>query len=358
MNPSIDNSINPPLSLISRRSILTVCTLGVLIGNPVWAKSKKKILPSNGISDTATIDFAPLLDTPLVKDWQDKAANAGISHEFSTALLKTARLQPIVKRYMNPAPAGTAKNWAAYKARFTDRLRIQKGKQFLSQYKDIFAIAEAKYGVPSPVIAAIIGVETLYGTYKGDFKLINVLPTLAFDYPRRADYFQNELLAFMQLIQDKKLTDDTRGSFAGALGLPQFMPSSLQTWGVSANGSSAIDLNVPEDAIMSVASFLKGHGWETGLPIAFETEGLDESNAGAWLRPDASPVYEYASIAAFASVSPTQLPNHTRFAIIDLQHLDLSHDYLLTTQNFHTLMQYNRSFFYVSAVWYLSQLLS
>lgn len=354
---------NTHLTGLSRRSILQASVSAVgLMSTPLWAKPQKKISTLAGISDTSTsstIDFAPLLDTQLVKTWQDKAATVNISHEFSTALLRKAKMYPVVKRYMNPAPAGTPKNWAVYKARFTDKLRVKKGRQFISQYATTFAAADAKYGVPSAIIAAIIGVETLYGTYRGNFKLIDVLSTLAFDYPRRAEYFQDELLAFMQLVHTNTLDEDIRGSFAGALGLPQFMPSSLQKWGVSASNAQRIDLaNSPEDAIMSVASFLAGHGWQRHLPVAFEADGIDESNAGAWLRPDATPVYNYASIAPFATFLPTQLPDNTQFAVVDLQYLDLSHEYLLTTHNFHSLMQYNRSFFYVSAVWYLSKLLA
>jgi membrane-bound lytic murein transglycosylase B len=352
--------VNKYLSTLSRRSILqaSLGTVG-LISAPIWAQSQKNSLKSSDSLTVSSIPFAPLLDTQLVKNWQDKAAAAGVPHVFSTRLLEMAKLQPVVKRYMNPPPPGTRKNWAAYKARFTDTLRIQKGRYFIAQHASTFAAAEEKYGVPSHIIAAIIGVETLYGTYSGNFKLIDVLSTLAFDYPRRADYFQGELLAFMQLVQEQMLTEDARGSFAGALGLPQFMPSSLQKWGVSATNTKPIDLtNSPQDAIMSVASFLAGHGWQRDLPVAFEADGIDESNAGAWLRPDATPVYNYASIAPFATFLPTQLPENTQFAVVDLQYLDLSHDYLLTTQNFHSLMQYNRSFFYASAVWYLSKLLA
>ncbi|MEN9911894.1 MAG: lytic murein transglycosylase, partial [Pseudomonadota bacterium] len=186
--------INTHFTSLSRRSILQASVSAVgLMSTPLWAKSHKKISTLADISDTSaassTIDFAPLLDTQLVKSWQDKAATVNISHEFSTALLRKAKMYPVVKRYMNPAPAGTPKNWAVYKARFTDKLRVKKGQQFISQYATSFAAADAKYGVPSAIIAAIIGVETLYGTYRGNFKLIDVLSTLAFDYPRRAEYF-------------------------------------------------------------------------------------------------------------------------------------------------------------------------
>jgi membrane-bound lytic murein transglycosylase B len=301
----------------------------------------------------AGVPFEPLIATAAVQAWITNAANKGVPEAFSTGLLQTSMMQSVVKRYMDPAPAGSRKNWAAYKARFTDAYRIQRGQAFLKEHAATFEAASAQYGVPPPIIAAIIGVETLYGNITGNFKLIDVLPTLAFDYPRRAEFFQGELLAFMQLVQAGVLSVDTKGSFAGALGLPQFMPSSLQRWGASANGAQRIDLaNNPQDAITSVASFLAAHGWVRGMPVAFEAPAIEASDAGALLKADATPVYDFASIAAFA---PSSAPQDIKYAVVDLQYLDLSHDYLLTTQNFHSLMQYNRSYFYASAVWYLAK---
>jgi membrane-bound lytic murein transglycosylase B len=301
----------------------------------------------------AAIPFEPLLNTALVKAWIVNAAAAGVPESLSVPLLQSSMMQPVVKRYMDPPPPGSRKNWAAYKARFTDAYRIGLGQNFLRDYASTFEAAQIKYGVPPAIIAAIIGVETLYGKISGNFKLIDVLPTLAFDYPRRAEFFQGELLAFMQLVQLGTLSIDTKGSFAGALGLPQFMPSSLQRWGASANGSQRIDLaNSPQDSIISVASFLVGHGWQRGMPVAFEAPTIDENSAGALLKPDATPSYDFSSIAPHAT---SNAPRDIKYAVVDLQHLDLTHEYLLTTQNFHTIMQYNRSYFYASAVWYLAQ---
>jgi membrane-bound lytic murein transglycosylase B len=336
-------------ALRARRTVLSALGLsfvGLAIGKPKKVAPKKPATP-------VSVPFEPLLSTALVQAWIAKAAAAGVPESVSTPLLKSAMMQPVVKRYMDPPPPGSRKNWAAYKARFTDAYRIGLGKRFLLDHASTFEQAHSKYGVPPAIIAAIIGVETLYGKISGNFKLIDVLPTLAFDYPRRAEFFQGELLAFMQLVQAGTLTAQTKGSFAGALGLPQFMPSSLQRWGASATGGQGIDLaDNPQDAITSVASFLAAHGWQRGVPVAFEAPTIDESSAGALLKLDAKPAYDFTSIAPHA---PSQAPKDIQYAVIDLQHIDLSHEYLLTTQNFHTLMQYNRSYFYASAVWYLAQ---
>lgn len=317
------------------------------------AKAKHKPKAAAQTSrDAPFIPFAPLLNTPAVQAFIQRAALAGVSEAFATQMLTQSRLQPTVKRYMDPPAAGARKNWAAYKSRFTDALRIRKGQLFLHTHDSTFAAAQAKYGVPSAVVAAIIGIETLYGTFTGQFKLADVLPTLAFDYPRRAAFFQDELLSFMQLVQAGTLDADTRGSFAGALGLPQFMPGSLQRWGASNRGVQRIDLSQPEDAITSVAAFLKGHGWIAQAPIAFEAVAINETNAGELLKLDATPAYPHSVIAGYA---PAQTPTHLNYAVVDLQHLDTPPEYLLTTQNFHTIMQYNRSYFYAAAVWYLAQ---
>jgi membrane-bound lytic murein transglycosylase B len=330
-----------------RRSVVVALGLGLTGG--LHAKTKKTVKSTT----PASVPFEPLLATDLVKTWLAKASAAGVPESFSVPLLRASMMQPVVKRYMDPPPPGSRKNWAAYKARFTDAYRIGLGKAFMQDYASTFDAAQAKYGVPPAVIAAIIGVETLYGKISGNFKLIDVLPTLAFDYPRRAEFFQGELLAFMQLVQAGTLSAETKGSFAGALGLPQFMPSSLQRWGASSNGGQRIDLaGSPQDAITSVASFLVAHGWQRDMPVAFEAPTIDESSAGALLKLDAKPSYDFVSIAPHA---PSRAPRDIQYAVVDLQHLDLSHEYLLTTQNFHTIMQYNRSYFYASAVWYLAQ---
>jgi membrane-bound lytic murein transglycosylase B len=335
---------------LARRS--AIIAAGFLATGLVHAKPKK-VPKTTKLPAPESIPFEPLLNTDLVKAWLAKAAAAGVPESFSVPMLQSSMMQPVVKRYMDPPPPGSRKNWAAYKARFTDAYRIGLGKSFMAEHANTFETAQAKYGVPPAIIASIIGVETLYGKISGNFKLIDVLPTLAFDYPRRAEFFQGELLAFMQLVQAGTLPAQTKGSFAGALGLPQFMPSSLQRWGASSNGAQRIDLaNSPQDAITSVASFLAAHGWQRGMPVAFESPTIDENSAGALLKLDANPTYDFTSIAPHA---PSQAPKDIKYAVVDLQHLDLSHEYLLTTQNFHTLMQYNRSYFYASAVWYLAQ---
>ncbi len=335
----------------TRRTLLAAIGLGaagMALGKPK-AKKTSPAKPPTPVS----IPFEPLLGTAMVQAWIAKAAAAGVPETFSTALLQTSMMQPVVKRYMDPPPPGSRKNWAVYKARFTDAYRIGLGRAFLQTHASAFEAAQQKYGVPPAVIAAIVGVETLYGKISGNFKLIDVLPTLAFDYPRRADFFQGELLAFMQLVQSGTLSADTKGSFAGALGLPQFMPSSLQRWGASSNGAQRIDLaGSPQDAIISVASFLAAHGWQRDMPVAFEAPTIDETSAGALLKLDATPAYDFTSIAPHA---PSHAPKNIQYAVVDLQHIDLRHVYLLTTQNFHTLMQYNRSYFYASAVWYLAK---
>ena len=346
-----------PLRLLQplRRTLLaSALALPTLALAQTVAKKAKPAKPAPAASPAPSpIPFAPLINTPEVQAFIARAVVAGVSAELANQLLNDSQMQPVVKRFMDPPPAGTRKNWAVYKARFTDALRISKGQAFLRTHAGAFERASAKYGVPPAVIAAIIGVETMYGTYLGKFRLVDVLPTLAFDYPRRAEFFKDELLAFMQLVQAGTLTSGTLGSFAGALGLPQFMPGSLKRYGASSDGGAAIDLaGKPEDAITSVASFLAGHGWVRDMPIAFEAVDMDDIRAASLLKPDATPSYDFSVVAPNA---PPGTPRELKYAVIDLQHATGEHEYLLGTQNFHMLMQYNRSYFYAASVWYLAR---
>ena len=283
-------------------------------------------------------------------------------------LLAQAQFQPKAVQYMNPAPAGTRKNWPAYKARFTDPLRIKKGKAFLREHAKIFTRAEIQYGVPREIIAAIIGVETLYGTYTGNFRVIDVLVTLAFDYPRRAAFFQSELAAFLQLAHAGYIAPlALKGSYAGAVGLPQFMPGSVLRWGVDGDGDGIIDLHgSPADVIMSVGRFLQGHGWLDATAqsvngfdgVAYETVFADESITFKLANDDALPRYTLDELRISGITLKNEL--HTRqiggrkLAVIELQHADGTYSFLLGTENFQAITKYNHSFMYAAAVWQLS----
>ncbi len=182
---------------------------------------------------------------------------------------KTRQLPAVIRAIMPPHDPGI-RSWQAYRGRFVEPKRIAAGHRFMHAHAATLALAEARYGVPAEIVAAIIGVETIYGRHTGRFSSFAALTTLAFDYPPRADLFRRELEELLLLAREEGRSPlDYRGSYAGALGLPQFLPSSRRRYGVDFDGDGRIDLaSSVDDAIGSVANFLASHGWEKYAPLA------------------------------------------------------------------------------------------
>lgn len=197
------------------------------------------------------------------------AKEHGINRRQTLALLADAeRKQAILDAIAKPAEK--ALSWAEYRPRFVEEKRIAQGLEFWNTHAATLARAEQQYGVPAEFIVAIIGVETRYGRNKGSWRVIDALSTLAFDYPPRATFFRKELKEFVRLERSAHITlADATGSYAGAMGFPQFMPSSYRNYAVDFDNDDVIDLiNNPVDAIGSVANYFKAHGWKTGQPVA------------------------------------------------------------------------------------------
>ena len=175
------------------------------------------------------------------------------------------------------------KPWVEYRPYFVNPQRIEGGVQFWKKYSAALKRAEQKYGVPQEIIIGILGVETIYGRNAGRYLALDALTTLAFDYPRRAEFFRDELEQYLLLAREQGF--DLMGiqsSYAGALGIPQFMPSSYRRYAVDYNGNGKIDLmNEPEDAIGSVANYLKQYGWQSGEPVALQSKVEDEKRLKA-----------------------------------------------------------------------------
>ncbi|OII56879.1 lytic murein transglycosylase B, partial [Pseudomonas putida] len=163
-------------------------------------------------------------------------------------------------------PAERVKPWKDYRPMFITDARIARGVDFWRQHEAVLARAEQEYGVPAQYIVAIIGVETFFGRNTGNYRVIDALSTLGFDYPPRAEFFRKELREFLLLAREEQLDPLTlKGSYAGAMGLPQFMPSSFRNFAVDFDGDGHINIwNNPDDAIGSVASYFKRHGWVAG----------------------------------------------------------------------------------------------
>ncbi|MGP1629274.1 MAG: lytic murein transglycosylase B [Giesbergeria sp.] len=297
---------------------------------------------------------------------EDMAERRDLDPAWVRAVIGRARFLPQVPRLMSPAPRGTAKNWAAYRARFVEPVRIRAGVRFWNEHATALARAEQEYGVPREIIMGILGVETLYGQHMGNTRVLDALATLAFDFPEahpraaeRQAYFRGELEQFLSLAH-RSDTDpfEARGSYAGAMGLGQFMPSSWARWAVDFDGDGRIDLfGSADDAIGSVANYFIAHGWQPGMPthfsVAFDQATLD---LDALLAPDILPTFSTASMAAKgARVEGAGAAYTGQLALIELQNGSNAPSFVAGTANFYAVTRYNWSSYYAMAVIELGQ---
>lgn len=257
--------------------------------------------------------------------------------------------QSIIDAITSPA---TLKPWAEYRDNFINEFRITGGIKFWRQNAEILRRAEAQYGVPQEILVALLGVETFYGKNTGSYRAVDALSTLAFDYPARAPFFRSELVEYLLLAREQKYAFLTiKGSYAGALGMPQFMPSNYRRLAVDFDGDGVIDLwNSRADIIGSVANYLHHHGWVAGEPVALRAR----ISANPVCPGDISTPRPLALWAAYG-IAPAQ-PTVTQksasflgFALGDEM------DYWLTFDNFQVLRAYNTSNYYAMSILQLSE---
>ncbi|HQR19461.1 MAG TPA: lytic murein transglycosylase B [Burkholderiaceae bacterium] len=294
---------------------------------------------------------------PARSDVQQFIDELVTSHGFERASLQRwlqqARYSASVERLMQPAIPFAQRNWLEYRDRYIEPARIAAGVTFWQAHAATAARAEQQYGVPAEIIVAIIGIETYFGRITGNFRTLDVFATLAFDYLRRADFYRGEFIEFLLLAREQAREPASyRGSFAGAIGLPQFMPGSIRRWAVDFDGDGRIDLlGSPADAIGSVANFLVGHGWERGQPIAFEVSA-DEAMVDALGRGIEAGTTWSAALNEGVT-GDVLLPLDTPVLLIDLPLLrdgQPEREFRIGTVNFSAILQYNRSYFYATAV--------
>jgi membrane-bound lytic murein transglycosylase B len=299
----------------------------------------------------------------------DVAERRNLDREWVRQAIGQARFVPTVQRLMRPMqPSSTGvvwKNWRVYRSRFIDPVRIQAGVKFWRENAATLEKAEAEFGVPAEIIVGIIGVETIYGRDMGNFRVMDALATLAFDFPKtekrdRTPFFRDELEQFLSLKNRTGIDPmEMRGSYAGAMGLGQFMPSSWVKYAIDFDGDGKIDLyNSRADAIGSVANYFKSFGWKTGMPthypVSFDTAKLDMD---ALMAPDILPTFSVESFQAKGAVLSGAALNHTGpLALIELQNGDpaLSPNnaaqYVAGTENFYVITRYNWSSYYAMSV--------
>ncbi|MFO0443404.1 MAG: lytic murein transglycosylase B, partial [Betaproteobacteria bacterium] len=293
---------------------------------------------------------------------QELATARGLDADWALQQLAQARRIDSVQKLMMPptTEAGTPapKDWGAYRDRFVEPRRITAGAAFWQVNAEALGRAEARFGVPVEVIVGVAGVETFYGRLNGAFRVIDALATLAFDFPEgrsdRSAFFRSELAEFLVLCQREGLDPQTaKGSFAGAMGMAQFMPGSINRFAVDMDGDGHVDLlRQPADVVGSVARYLAEHGWQRGMPTHFGVAvPVDTADRAALLAPDILPTFSAEQLLARGAALPDEARAHTGpMALVELQNGIAAPSYVLGTANFWAITRYNWSSYYAMAV--------
>ncbi|GDC83721.1 membrane-bound lytic murein transglycosylase B [Escherichia coli] len=301
-------------------------------------------------------DFA---NNPNAQQFIDRMVNKhGFDRQQLQEILSQAkRLDSVLRLMDNQAPTTSVKPpsgpngaWLRYRKKFITPDNVQNGVVFWNQYEDALNRAWQVYGVPPEIIVGIIGVETRWGRVMGKTRILDALATLSFNYPRRAEYFSGELETFLLMARDEQ--DDPlnlKGSFAGAMGYGQFMPSSYKQYAVDFSGDGHINLWDPVDAIGSVANYFKSHGWVKGDQVAVMANGQAPGLPNGFKTK-----YSISQLAA-AGLTPQQpLGNHQQASLLRLD-VGTGYQYWYGLPNFYTITRYNHSTHYAMAVWQLGQ---
>lgn len=360
------NLLNGPLMF--KRRYVTLLPLFVLI-----AACSSKPKPTETETTTGTPSGGFLLEpqhnvmqmggdfanNPNAQQFIDKMVNKhGFDRQQLQEILSQAkRLDSVLRLMDNQAPTTSVKPpsgpngaWLRYRKKFITPDNVQNGVVFWNQYEDALNRAWQVYGVPPEIIVGIIGVETRWGRVMGKTRILDALATLSFNYPRRAEYFSGELETFLLMARDEQ--DDPlnlKGSFAGAMGYGQFMPSSYKQYAVDFSGDGHINLWDPVDAIGSVANYFKAHGWVKGDQVAVMANGQAPGLPNGFKTR-----YSISQLAA-AGLTPQQpLGNHQQASLLRLD-VGTGYQYWYGLPNFYTITRYNHSTHYAMAVWQLGQ---
>ncbi len=360
------NLLNGPLMF--KRRYVTLLPLFVLL---VACSSKPKPTETDTTTGTPSGGFllepqhnvmqmgGDFANNPNAQQFIDKMVNKhGFDRQQLQEILSQAkRLDSVLRLMDNQAPTTSVKPpsgpngaWLRYRKKFITPDNVQNGVVFWNQYEDALNRAWQVYGVPPEIIVGIIGVETRWGRVMGKTRILDALATLSFNYPRRAEYFSGELETFLLMARDEQ--DDPlnlKGSFAGAMGYGQFMPSSYKQYAVDFSGDGHINLWDPVDAIGSVANYFKAHGWVKGDQVAVMANGQAPGLPNGFKTK-----YSISQLAA-AGLTPQQpLGNHQQASLLRLD-VGTGYQYWYGLPNFYTITRYNHSTHYAMAVWQLGQ---
>ena len=302
----------------------------------------------------ATIPAPGYIQRQTMKDFIDEMVR---KHDFSSvdlvALFSKVRPRPEIIRAMNnPAEA---KPWHQYRRIFLTESRIRGGLEFWRKHAATLTRAERVYGVPPEYIVAIIGVETRYGRYTGRYPVIEALTTLAFDYPKRSRFFRRELEQYLLLTREEKIDPlSLKGSYAGAMGGPQFIASSYRRYAVDFDNDGRRDLlGNYADMIGSVANYFRTHGWRRDAPVTVRAN-ITGTRFRSLLTMGIRPHTSIWRLRRYGVVPRTPLPAHAVAALIELKTAN-GHEYWLGLNNFYVITRYNHSPLYAMAVHQLAR---
>jgi membrane-bound lytic murein transglycosylase B len=283
----------------------------------------------------------------------EMVARHGFEQAELAHIFRAAQFQPsIITTISKPA---TSRPWHEYRPLFINSKRISGGIEFWNSHGGVLERARKEFGVPEEIIVAIIGVETMYGAQTGKHRVLDALTTLAFDYPKRAGFFRDELEHYLLLGRERSADLlGIRGSYAGAIGIPQFMPSSYRRYAVDFDNDGKIDLSASAaDAIGSVANYLKSYGWEAEQAIALPAL-VNGENYRAALFAGQKPGYSAEEMRKLGIATRTSFPPGSYATLIELENAD-GNEYWLGFNNFYVITRYNRSVHYAMSVLELAE---
>ncbi len=343
-------------SLTFRPALILSALLATLVLSPVHAAQPRKAetrpapAPFSYSQSPAAMAFA-----------DDLASRRDLDPAWVRAQIGAAQRVPAIIRAITPPPATQPKNWAAYRARFIEPIRLNAGQRFWEEHATTLARAEARFGVPASLIVGVLGVESLYGRHMGNFRVMDALVTLAFDFPlvhpraaARTEFFRGELEQFLSLMnRSGRDPMSLRGSYAGAMGWPQFMPSSWAKYAIDFDEDGQIDLfNSPADVIGSVAHYFQVFGWQSGMPTHYPVRvEAGRTDLDTLLAPDILPTFSATRMQSLGAGLEGAAAAHTGpLALVELQNAGAPSTYVAGTENFYVVTRYNWSSYYALAV--------
>lgn len=293
------------------------------------------------------------MNYPAMQNFINRMVKKGFDRNYLiNTFSNITRDEDILAKVHSPAEA---KPWHKYRPIFVTEKRAREGVNFWNRHPRALQAASQQYGVPPEIIVAIIGVETFYGRNTGKYNVLRSLTTLAMDFPKRQKFYTSELEQFLQLTREEKIPNPSviKGSYAGAMGLGQFISSSYRNFAIDYNGDGHKDLWHPEDAIGSVANYFSRHGWKSGGDVAVPARIVGNFYANIVEVNAKKPKFSLPQLTQYG-VKPTNRINSTRFALLKLKG-DKGNEFWITGDNFYVITRYNHSPKYAMVVYQLAR---